>query len=81
MTTTHKFPLQVSTVTFVGGPVVGRPAEGWTRATASTFCRDYFEASGAVGGCSGIPGVHVNLAQAYCTDDVLVSGLLLEFFL
>ena len=64
---------QVSTVTFVGGPVVARPAEGWTLATATAFCLDYFESSSAVGGCTGIPGVDVNTARTYCTDDVLVS--------
>ncbi len=32
---------QVATVTVVGGPVVPRPPEGWTTASADTFCGDY----------------------------------------
>jgi hypothetical protein len=28
-------------VTVVGGPVVPRPPEGWTTASADTFCGDY----------------------------------------
>ena len=41
MKVTVRPPVQVATVTVVGGPVVPRPQEGWTQATADTFCSDY----------------------------------------
>ena len=65
---------QVATVNFVGGPVVARPADGWTAGTAATFCGDFMNSSPAVTRCQGIPGVDVTNSKEHCTRDVMYTG-------
>ena len=57
----------------VGGPVLPRPQDGWTAATADTFCSEYIRAAEVVGRCEAVPGVSVDTALANCRRDVLVS--------
>ena len=69
---------QVATIKFVGGPVVPRPAEGWTVATADSLCAEFFRSSSAAQKCEDVPGVDVVASRANCRDDVLVSFILLS---
>ena len=65
---------QVATVKFVGGPVVPRPAEGWTVATADSFCAEFFGSSSAAQKCMDVPGVDIVASRSNCRDDVMVSS-------
>ena len=63
----------VATVKFVGGPVVARPAEGWTEATADSFCAEFFRSNSGAQKCMDVPGVDMVASRANCRDDVMVS--------
>jgi hypothetical protein len=64
---------QVATVRVVGGPVVPRPAGGWSAAAAGAACADHLASSPALAACSAVPGLRTEDRLAACGRDVQVG--------